>query len=1037
MIKATKIIFQIIVLILLILAGAIVYLPIYLDGHKDLLEKAASQALGRTVEIGGDVNLVWALQPSIAVEGIRIKHADPAKTSPLASAKRVEIQFDFGALLDRRITITHLVVSQATASLDMVQHDKNDWIVGPSDQSKVSLQIESIEVRDSTLDFKAIQDSEYSLSISQLELIGLGGNTLKLKAALSYRDTPFAVIAIAGQEDTVTEDRWPFTVGTQTGDATLDVKGSTNTPFDSSGLEAQFDLASSSLRPLELLVAVDGLPEGSFQIGFQLSKDETGYRLRNMQGSLVSTSPLGQLAITTGEAVVSADQALTANLDGSWQEKPVSVKLSLSSVYHLNGDQPRRNLDLAASLGDTALKGALKVMAGKPRPKITGELDFTKINFPELSALVQSYPKQSKPWSEQSLPIAALNTIDADLTVKAKRIMLQRFQVDDLQSQISLKDGRLRLDQFSAPLPGLHLTGKATFDPKGKSPTLTVALDAEQVQLPKAVLSFAPAFKAEGNLEKVSLRSKTQGETPKALLKKLSGELVASSARLNLPGQQVVPDSEIKLTSPSVTFSPGKAVRLQTDFAVGQHNLSLELSGGSLAKLLSEDQPWPNIELVAHGKRRGQEFEILGDLGPLSAVLGGRDLNVDLAVYRSGFKASIVGKLARFTGLQDSAFDFKASGTSFSLLNALLDTRLPAKQSFDVAAHLESGGDQRLAISDLKATVGNSDLQGDLSIDLGSNKRFEATLTARYLDLAPYLDGLKNESSDVDNMLSARLPLDSLHTLEGTLRLQAGHVRFEDLGFDDGQLEVALDGGHLRLSLNAGQERLTTSVELKPTETQWKLNFAHTGKLDLGWLIDHPDAPSRLPATFDVQLSSVGNSLQQMLGSVDGYFELTLGAGQLDRKVASLPLLDIVFTLLGTVNPANLGNSFTDLQCAAFQFDIDDGIAISSQGVAVQTESVNAIGSGALNLNNSEIEFRFETNKRKGIGIDLLGIADRFIVITGTLWEPAVAIDPKQVLLHGGAAWATGGLSLLFDKAISRLSTSSNPCDDVIRQPSK
>ena len=100
----------------------------------------------------------------------------------------------------------------------------------------------------------------------------------------------------------------------------------------------------------------------------------------------------------------------------------------------------------------------------------------------------------------------------------------------------------------------------------------------------------------------------------------------------------------------------------------------------------------------------------------------------------------------------------------------------------------------------------------------------------------------------------------------------------------------------------------------------------------------------------------------------------------------------------------------------------------------MQTKALNVLGGGALNLRSEEIELHFKTAKRKGLGISLLRIADRFIYITGTFREPKAAIDLKGLLLHEGAAWATGGLSLLYDQLGKRLTAFGNPCDTVMRQ---
>ncbi|MCG6898226.1 MAG: membrane assembly protein AsmA, partial [Thiocapsa sp.] len=106
-------------------------------------------------------------------------------------------------------------------------------------------------------------------------------------------------------------------------------------------------------------------------------------------------------------------------------------------------------------------------------------------------------------------------------------------------------------------------------------------------------------------------------------------------------------------------------------------------------------------------------------------------------------------------------------------------------------------------------------------------------------------------------------------------------------------------------------------------------------------------------------------------------------------------------------------------------------IATSTRGLAVQTRDINAIGGGALNLRTGEIEIRFKTVRRRGTGISLLGIADRFVHIKGTLRDPKAGIDPGALLVHGAAAWATTGISLLADQLFRRLTGATNPCDVV------
>jgi hypothetical protein len=183
-----------------------------------------------------------------------------------------------------------------------------------------------------------------------------------------------------------------------------------------------------------------------------------------------------------------------------------------------------------------------------------------------------------------------------------------------------------------------------------------------------------------------------------------------------------------------------------------------------------------------------------------------------------------------------------------------------------------------------------------------------------------------------------------------------------------------------------------------------------------------------------MRLSGVGDSMQTLLGSARGRVDLVLGAGRLGKTASELPLGGILLSLLGILNPVDLSREAASLQCAVLQFDVADGIASSKRGLAVQTASLNILGGGAINLRTSEIELRFKTAARKGLGLNLLAIADKIVYVTGTLQDPRAAIDPTGLLVQGTAAWATSGLSLVYDQLAARLTASGNPCDTVLRK---
>ncbi len=121
------------VVFLALLAGALAYLPVYLQNHQAVLEDAATRALGRRVEIDG-VTLAWSLRPSpelaVALQGLRVHNPDWAQRPQLLSAAQVDLKFDLRALLRRSIVVEGLVVHGGDLQLETGADGRENWRFG-------------------------------------------------------------------------------------------------------------------------------------------------------------------------------------------------------------------------------------------------------------------------------------------------------------------------------------------------------------------------------------------------------------------------------------------------------------------------------------------------------------------------------------------------------------------------------------------------------------------------------------------------------------------------------------------------------------------------------------------------------------------------------------------------------------------------------------------------------------------------------------------------------------------------------------------
>jgi len=87
-----------------------------------------------------------------------------------------------------------------------------------------------------------------------------------------------------------------------------------------------------------------------------------------------------------------------------------------------------------------------------------------------------------------------------------------------------------------------------------------------------------------------------------------------------------------------------------------------------------------------------------------------------------------------------------------------------------------------------------------------------------------------------------------------------------------------------------------------------------------------------------------------------------------------------------------------------------------------------------IDLKSEGIAMNIRTTPRKGISISAGELINPYIKVIGTLAAPRLAVDEKGVLISGGAAVATGGLTLLASAVWDRLRRSEDRCAKISEQ---
>jgi len=87
-----------------------------------------------------------------------------------------------------------------------------------------------------------------------------------------------------------------------------------------------------------------------------------------------------------------------------------------------------------------------------------------------------------------------------------------------------------------------------------------------------------------------------------------------------------------------------------------------------------------------------------------------------------------------------------------------------------------------------------------------------------------------------------------------------------------------------------------------------------------------------------------------------------------------------------------------------------------------------------LDLKTEKMHFNFNATPNKALKISAGELFNPYILVGGTLSKPEVGLDPARVLLHGGAAIGTAGISILAKGVLDRLGNTVPLCREMLEE---
>ncbi len=358
----------------------------------------------------------------------------------------------------------------------------------------------------------------------------------------------------------------------------------------------------------------------------------------------------------------------------------------------------------------------------------------------------------------------------------------------------------------------------------------------------------------------------------------------------------------------------------------------------------------------------------------------------------------------------------------------------------------------KIALSNLSLVTDKSDLKGDLVWVKGSKGILTANLASDTLDLRSFNTGSKDidktSSEHYQKALQARPKTDDryvfkdnsfqlalLNEVEADFKLSVKNLYHQIGEIQNVVINTVLEKGRADTKLkfdSASHGHAAVKIDVSSQEKQ--AIIASVGslsdfRLSLRDVQTIPDA-EKPPVNLSFELKSRGSSPRALASMATGRLLFTQGSGKISNSKVGVLTNDILDQLSKALNPFAEKEKYSQLECTVIDLDLQDGQA-QIKNMLTQSEKLMIIGGGEIDLKTETIKIEFNTKPRSGIGISADMFVTPFVYVSGTLKRPSLSLNRRSSLLHGSAAVATGGLTLVLRSIFNRATAHGDHCEKM------
>ncbi len=417
-------------------------------------------ATGRDLTLGGDIKLQVSLSPTLLVEQVSLANAKWGARQQMLSAKRLEVSIELIPLIFGKIKLDKLVLIEPDVLIEINRDGISNLDFSPPAAKTSSSNAANKPGPSPAAASKSPAEKELSLPplvfrelrienglvVYQNQQSG-GKHKLvlqRLKGALPGMDKPVRMEAkgllddesfsLAGKVGSLVglaggAGPWPVEVKLGFRGAELAIKGSIKKLLLGSGLELDVKAQGDDLAKLGPMAGL----AGPFSLECKLSDPKP------------KVYKLSGLKLT----------AQGSDLNG-WLQADLSASCPVIAA-EIQAD----TLDLIKFSGSGGQAEPTQNQASKPATSSAVKA--------KQKSKAQPIPLRGKIFPSDPLALEAIKRVDADITLKAQKVVHDKLKLEDLNLHLKLSDGKLALQPFTAKLSGGALKASLSLTPQAKA----------------------------------------------------------------------------------------------------------------------------------------------------------------------------------------------------------------------------------------------------------------------------------------------------------------------------------------------------------------------------------------------------------------------------------------------------------------------------------------------------------------------------------------------------------------------------------------